>query len=104
MVYSTKVIDGIDYLASPIVLSAESGVTTLVGATVAAYARNSSSGTSYPANSCVVASATSIRAVWTPGSLPAGRYEVDIVATPLGYAIKTVASIDVVVSASAGPT
>lgn len=103
-VYTTHVLDGIDYLASPVTFTAGSGVTTLIGAVVTAYARHSGTSTSYTANSCVVVTSTSVRAIWNPGALPVGKYDVHVVATPTGFALKTIASIDVNVLASAGPT
>lgn len=103
-IYTTHVLDGIDWIASPVTFTAASGVTTLIGAVVAAYARHGGTGTSYTANSCVVVTATSVRAIWNPGTLPVGKYDLDIVATPTGFALKTIAAIEVTVLASAGPT
>ena len=102
--YTSHVTDGIDLLVSPVTFGTGAGATTMTGATVAAYARNASTGTVYTAASCTVASATSVRAVWTGGALPAGKYSVQVFATPTGYAIQTIADIDVVVLAAAGPT
>ena len=101
MTETSHVTDGIDLLVSPVDFGS-SGVTTLVGGTVAAYAK-SGAGTVYAANSCVVASATSVSAKWTGGTLPAGKYTVQVYATPSGFAIHTIKDVEIVVKAAAGP-
>lgn len=101
--YTSHTTDGIDLLVSPVTFAASAAATTLVGGVVAAYAKNASTGTVYAATTCTVASATSVRAKWAALSLPAGKYDVQVFATPTGYAIQTIASIDVTVLAAAGP-
>lgn len=101
--YTSHTTDGLDLLVSPVTFGTGAGASTLVGGVVAAYAKNASTGTVYTAASCTVASATSVRATWAPLALPAGKYSVQVYATPTGYAIQTIADIDVTVLAAAGP-
>jgi hypothetical protein len=97
--------DGIDLLVSPVVLSANSGVATLVGATVAGWVRlKASPKTKTMASSCVVESATSVRAIWSPGTLPVGGwYNLQVFATPIGHSIQTIVDIDIFLKEAAGP-
>jgi broad specificity polyphosphatase/5'/3'-nucleotidase SurE len=101
--YTTHITDGIDLLVSPVTFGAGSGVTTLVGGTVAAYAKNSTTGAKVAATSCTIASATSIRATWAPGLLPVGSHNVQVYATPVAHAIQTVSDTEWTIKEAAGP-
>lgn len=92
--------DGIDLLVSPI--SFDPGTaSTMIGAVVKAYAKNTKTGQAY-AGTATVVSATSIRAIFTPGSIPEGLYSVQVIATPDGYQPQTIYDEQWRVKASAG--
>lgn len=98
-VYTT---DGID-LRCTVTFAPDAGASTLTGGAVVGWARNLQTNVSYVANTANVVSATKARARWNPGSLPAGKYLVQVAATPLGYDIQTIFADEIQVLAAAGP-
>lgn len=95
LVHKAYVADGVDHITTPVVFSALSGVSTLIGATVSASLTSRSSGQVYPANSCTVLSFNAIGSTWSPGTIPAGRYVLRVLATPVGKTVKTVVDEEV---------
>lgn len=88
MTQTTFEADGIDVLISPITFDPGTA-TTMVGAVVKAYALNTKTGAAITGTATVV-SATSIRATFASGTVPAGLYEVQVIATPTGYQPQTI--------------
>lgn len=98
-VYTT---DGID-IRCKVTFAPDAGASTLTGGTVVGWARNLQTGVTYAANTATATSATRARARWNPGSLPAGKYLIQVAVTPLGYDIQTVFADEIQVLAAAGP-
>ena len=67
------------------------GPSTLVGGTVRADALNLDTG-ARASGVATIQGAASIRATFAAGALPAGRYEVQVIATPSGAAAQVVSA------------
>lgn len=92
--------EGFDWLIDPITFDSAAGATTMVGATVAVAAINAATEVKV-AGSAAVVDATSIRATFAGWALPAGRYSVQVEATPSGYAKQIIADCALTVKKSA---
>ncbi len=105
--FNPHVADGINYTADTTKsgggFDPATGVTTFVGSVVNAWVRNAATQVSTQATSCTVASATQVQAIFAPGLLPAGLYNLQIQATPPGKPLQVISDTDWLIKANAGP-